>query len=128
MSRVHQRPVSGPWHRRARQAVRRSIHLRLVLLFLVLALAMTVTFIGGMQSAFSVGWSDAARPLLGDYVDRLLTEIGSPPSVERAQAIVQRLPIMMRIEGPQVQWTSHSRNGLRERWRGGRPPWDEERT
>lgn len=73
MSRVHQRPVSGPWHRRARQAVRRSIHLRLVLLFLVLALAMTVTFIGGMQSAFSVGWSDAARPLLADYVDRLMT-------------------------------------------------------
>ncbi|WP_249728854.1 hypothetical protein [Acidovorax sp. CCYZU-2555] len=90
--------------------------MRLVLLFLVLALAMTVTFIGGMQSAFSVGWSDAARPLLADYVDRLLTEIGSPPSVERAQAIVQRLPIMMRIEGPQVQWTSHSRNGLMERW------------
>lgn len=124
MSRARRQPGSGPWHCRARQAVRRSIHLRLVLLFLVLALAMTVTFIGGVQSAFSVGWRDAARPLLADYVDRLVTEIGSPPSVERAQAIVQRLPIMMRIEGPQVQWMSHPGDRPAARWRGGRGPWD----
>jgi hypothetical protein len=62
--------------------MRRSIHLRLELPCLVLALAMTVTFSGGVQSAFSVGWRDAARPLLADYVDRLVTEIGSPPSVQ----------------------------------------------
>lgn len=127
MSREGRQPASGSWHRRARQAIRRSIHLRLVLLFLVLALAMTVTFIGGVQSAFSVGWRDAARPLLADYVDRLVTEIGNPPSVERAQAIAQRLPIMLRIEGPQVQWTSHPADGQVARWRGGRGPWDDER-
>ena len=124
MSRARRPPAAARWHRRARQALRQSIHLRLVLLFLVLALAMTVTFIGGMQSAFSVGWRDAARPLLADYVDRLVTEIGSPPSVERAQAIVQRLPIMMRIEGPQVQWMSHPDDRPVARWRGGRGPWD----
>lgn len=127
MSREGRQPASGSWHRRARQAIRRSIHLRLVLLFLVLALAMTVTFIGGVQSAFTVGWRDAARPLLADYVDRLVTEIGSPPSVERAQAIAQRLPIRLRIEGPQVQWTSHPADGQVARWRGGRGPWDDER-
>ena len=126
MSRACRPPSSGPWHSRARRAVRRSIHLRLVLLFMLLALAMTVTFMGGVKSAFSVGWRDAARPLLADYVDRLASEIGSPPSVQRAQAIVQRLPIMLRIEGPQVQWTSHPADGEVARWRGGRGPWGDD--
>lgn len=96
-----------PWHRRARDAVGHSLRIRLVLLFLVLACMTTITFVGGVQKALSVGWREAARPLLMDYVDRLTNEIGSPPSVERAQAIVQRLPIHLRIEGPSVNWVSH---------------------
>lgn len=96
-----------PWHRRARDAVGHSLRIRLVLLFLVLACMTTITFVGGVQKALSVGWREAARPLLMDYVDRLSNEIGSPPSVERAQAIVQRLPIHLRIEGPSVNWVSH---------------------
>lgn len=96
-----------PWHRRARDAVGHSLRIRLVLLFLVLACMTTITFVGGVQKALSVGWREAARPLLMDYVDRLTGEIGTPPSVERAQAIVQRLPIHLRIEGPTVNWVSH---------------------
>ncbi len=96
-----------PWHRRARDAVGHSLRIRLVLLFLVLACMTTITFVGGVQKALSVGWREAARPLLMDYVDRLTGEIGTPPSVERAQAIVQRLPIHLRIEGPVVNWVSH---------------------
>ena len=81
--------------------------MRLVALFLLLALAMAATFLFGMQKAFSIGWRDAARPLVVDYVDRLAAEIGSPPSIERAQALVQRLPVAVRISGPQVNWRSH---------------------
>jgi signal transduction histidine kinase len=103
--------ASQPWHRRARLALSRSLRVRLVLMFLLFALALAGIFIGGVQKAFSVGWRDAARPLLMDYVDRLTAEItadlGRPPDVARAQAITQRLPITVRISGPQVQWTSH---------------------
>jgi signal transduction histidine kinase len=84
-----------------------SLRVRLVALFLLLALAMAATFLFGMQRALSVGWREAARPLVADYVDRLAAELGSPPSVERAQALVQRLPITVRISGPQVNWRSH---------------------
>ena len=70
----------APWHRRARQAVHRSLRLRLVLVFVLLALAMAVTFIGGVQKAVSVGWRDAARPLLVDYVDHQAREVGRPPA------------------------------------------------
>ena len=96
-----------PWHRRARHAVGYSLRIRLVLLFMALAVAVTVTFMGGVQKAVAVGWREAARPLLMDYVDRLAAEIGSPPSIERAQAIARRLPVTLRIDGPVVRWASH---------------------
>jgi len=99
-------PAQAPWHRRARQAVRRSLRVRLVLVFVLLALAMAVTFIAGVQKAVAVGWREAARPLLIDYVDHLAQEIGSPPSMERAQAITARLPISLRVSGPTVNWNS----------------------
>ena len=96
-----------PWHRRARHAVGHSLRIRLVLVFMALAVAVAVTFMGGVQKAVSVGWREAARPLLMDYVDRLAAEIGSPPSIERAQAIANRLPLTLRIDGPQIHWASH---------------------
>lgn len=95
------------WLRNARRALAHSLRVRLVALFLLLALAMAVTFFIGMQTALSMGWRDAARPLVVDYVDRLATEIGSPPRVERAQALVQRLPLSVHISGPVVNWRSN---------------------
>lgn len=77
------------------------------MLFMGLALAMSVVFVGGMQKAFSSGWREMFRPLVADYVDRLVADLGSPPTVERAQALVQRLPLSVRIDGPQLQWNSH---------------------
>lgn len=84
----------------------RSLGLKLVALFLVLALGMSLAFSLGMQRAFGEGWRGAIRPLVADYIDRLAEEVGSPPSIERAQALTQRLPITLRIDGPQVQWQS----------------------
>ena len=97
--------------------MRHSLRLRLVALFLLLALAMSASFLFGMQRAISMGWRDAVRPLAGDYVQRVLEEIGSPPSVERAQALVQRLPVSIRIRGPQVNWRSDERWDDRQHWR-----------
>jgi signal transduction histidine kinase len=76
--------------------------------FVLLALAMAAVFLGGMQRVLSVGWRDAARPLLADYVDRLAADLGTPPDVARAEALAARLPIAVRIEGPQVNWQSDS--------------------
>ena len=96
-----------PWHRRARDAVGYSLRIRLVLVFMALAVTVAVTFMGGVQKAVSLGWREAARPLLMDYVDRLAAEIGSPPDLVRAQAIANRLPVTLRIDGPRIHWASH---------------------
>ena len=91
--------------------LRRSLKLRLVVVFLLLALAVAVTFISGAKKAFSMGWREAALPLVKDYVDRLAGEItpdpqGSP-SIERAIALTQRLPVTVHIAGPHINWQSH---------------------
>ncbi|MEI8158198.1 MAG: HAMP domain-containing sensor histidine kinase [Burkholderiales bacterium] len=84
-----------------------SLRVRLVALFLLLALAMTTIFVIGMQRALSIGWRDAARPLVVDYVDKLAADMGSPPRIEAAQALVQRLPLSVHISGPLVNWRSN---------------------
>jgi len=95
------------WHRRWRTALGHSLKARLVLMFLALALGTTLIFVAGTRELFSTGWRELARPLVADYLDRLAGEIGSPPSIARAQALVQRLPVAIRISGPRVQWDSH---------------------
>lgn len=108
----------GHAHRRWRHRLGHSLRWRLVTLFLLLALAMSGAFVGGMQKAFSVGWRDAVRPLLSDYVDRLAAEIGSPPDAARAQALVARLPISVHIDGPTIRFDSHPKK-QEARWRRG---------
>lgn len=109
------------WHRRALSRWRHSLSLRLVGLFLLLALVMSATFLFGMQRAFGSGWRELVRPLVADYVDHLAADIGSPPDVARAQALVDRLPLAVQIDGPVVRWRSFSADSrlARHHGRGG---------
>jgi signal transduction histidine kinase len=89
------------------RALLASLRIRLVLLFVLMALATTAIFVAGMQRALSAGWDALLRPLVVDYVDRLAAEIGTPPDPARARALAQRLPLSVRIEGPVTQFDSH---------------------
>ncbi len=71
-----------------------SLKARLVLVFLALALGTTLLFVSATRELFSTGWRELARPLVADYLDRLAADIGSPPDLARAQALVQRLPLV----------------------------------
>lgn len=82
----------------------RSLGLRLVTLFGLLALAVGAVVIGGTERLLRFGYGGVVQPLLSDYVDRLAAEIGSPPSVEAARALEARLPVRVQIEGPSVQY------------------------
>ena len=109
---MSRQPGGRSWWRRARH----SLRVRLVMLFVLLAAALGMVFLYGVGHALSLGWRETVNPLFDDYADRLVAEIGSPPSVDKAERITQRLPLVIRIDGPQVQWAS----GQRVR-RG--PPW-----
>jgi len=102
----------------------------MVLVFLLLAAATTAVFVIGARQAFTVGWREATRPLLVDYVDRLAAEVagppGGPPSVDRARALAERLPLIVRISGPGVNWSSHpGRPGAGARSAAGGPGTDD---
>lgn len=99
---------------RWRHSMRHSLKWRLVIAFLLLALAVTGVFVFGMKRVVQTGWQDYAKPMVADYVDKLAAEIGSPPDVARAQAIVARLPLTVQIDGPQVHFNSHP--DLRRPW------------
>ena len=83
-----------------------SLGARLVGLFLVLAVAVAATFMLGMHALQRVGWHEYLRPLVTNYADTLVSEIGSPPDVDRARVLTQRLPLHIRIEGPDINWDS----------------------
>lgn len=91
------------WHQRFRH----SLKWRLVALFLLLAAGTVLVFMGGTRAALSGGFEYLVKPLVTDYVDRLTTDIGSPPDLKRAQALVEKLPISVRIDGPEIRWESH---------------------
>ncbi len=95
---------------------RHSLKWRLVTLFLLLALATTLVFLFGMQRVLQGGWQGYAKPLVADYVDKLAADIGSPPDESRAKAIVERLPLSIRIDGPQLHYDSHPEYRVPRRW------------
>lgn len=90
------------WRRRPQ-----SIKGRLVALFVLLALATTVVFMLGTQQFLQGGWQAYVKPLVADYTQHLATDLGSPPDPARVQALVQRLPLAVKITGPQVQLETH---------------------
>lgn len=103
-----------------------SLRWRLAALFVLLALATTAVFVAGTRQVFSTGWRGVALPLIADYVDRLAAEIGNPPDLARAQAITQRLPVAIRIDGPRLHWDSHpDRPRLHDHAGDGSSPRDE---
>lgn len=93
-----------------------------MVVFLLLALGLSLIFLAATQRAIDAGWRLAVAPLVADYIDRLVADIGTPPDIGRAAALTQRLPVSVRIEGPLVQWRSHPDQDDRE-WRHGDGRW-----
>ncbi len=93
--------------RHAWRGLRHSLGARLVTVFVLLALFMTFTFVAGMQAALRFGWGEYVRPLVADYADTLVAQIGTPPDIAKAEALTRRLPLRIRITGPVVNWSSH---------------------
>lgn len=88
-------------------ALQRSLSLRLVLIFLGLALVFGLGTVAALRWAYSAG---DFRPLLSGHlalhVDYVRADIGSPPRLDRALAITRRVPVDIRVIGPGVDWTS----------------------
>jgi signal transduction histidine kinase len=116
--RLHSWQAWHSWHawHTARHRWRHSLQWRLVTLFVLLALATTAVFLSGMQRVLQGGWQAYAKPLVADYVDKLAADIGSPPDQARARALVARLPLSVRIDGPELHYDSHPNERRHTHW------------
>lgn len=87
--------------------LRRSLSFRLLLIFLVLALMFVYGTFAALRWLYN---SDEIRGLISGHlslhVQYVKDDIGSPPDIDRALAITQRVPVDIRIKGPTVSWAS----------------------
>jgi signal transduction histidine kinase len=94
--------------KRMLSALRRSLFARLMLIFLVTAMALgTLKEISDALLEEERPYKQLVRGHLRTYVDYLLGELGSPPDRARARALTRDVPLDIRLEGPAGAWTSH---------------------
>jgi signal transduction histidine kinase len=87
--------------------ISRSLSARLLGIFILTALVFSVV---GRFVYLLVLDQDYLRDVVGGHIslhaDYVLNDIGSPPDIERARAITQRVPVDIRISGPGMEWSS----------------------
>jgi len=86
--------------------LRHRLGARMVLVFVLLAALSSLILVGGVRQLLDQGWRSWVQPLMSDYVDRVVQDLGSPPQIERARALTQRRPLEVSIRGPVVNWSS----------------------
>lgn len=87
--------------------ISRSLSARLLGIFILTAIVYSVV---GRFVYLLVLDQDFLREVVGAHIslhaDYVLNDIGSPPSIERARAITERVPVDIRLSGPGVDWAS----------------------
>ena len=87
----------------------RSLSLRLLAIFVVLSGLFVFGTMKAIQRFYN---SDEIRGLISGHlslhVSYVREDIGVPPSIERAIAITEKVPVDIRILGPDVDWASDS--------------------
>jgi signal transduction histidine kinase len=90
--------------------ITRSLSARMVAIFFITSM---IYGAGSLYAVRAVRNTDYIREIVGAHIalhaELVLKEIGTPPDVARAQAIVDRIPVDIRISGPGVDWASDSR-------------------
>ncbi len=85
----------------------RSLSFRLLAIFLVLGGLFVYGTFKSIQNFYN---SDEIRGLISGHlslhVQYVRDDIGSPPALDNARAITERVPVDIRISGPDVDWAS----------------------
>jgi signal transduction histidine kinase len=84
-----------------------SLSLRLLAIFLLLAVLFAWGVVAGIRWAYS---ADDLRSVISGHlslhIDYVRQDIGSPPRLDRALAITRKVPVDIHISGPGVNWSS----------------------
>ena len=101
----------------------RSLSVRLFAIFFLLG---GLFVFGAYQALIWVYNSDDIRGLISGHLSLhvyyVKQDIGTPPDIERAIAITERVPVDIRILGPDIDWSSHAEFPEMERLEFGPSP------
>ena len=93
----------------SRRKKRHSLSGKLVLLFIVMAVAFVMLVGGGIRHAFQEHFRDNVRPHITQYLEYVKADIGTPPDHGRAQQLADRLNIEIQIIDARTHWSSSGR-------------------
>ena len=86
--------------------IRHSLSLRLLLLFVVAGIVLGIVFQFMLGYAISSHIIEKGTPHLKQYFSYIQSDLGSPPSIERAKKLVAKLPIDIQISNGKASWSS----------------------
>jgi signal transduction histidine kinase len=93
--------------RKILKSIGHSLTARLLLIF---GIALSAWWFASVYAVSLFQDTDYLRRIAGAHTvlhaDYILKDIGTPPNIEKAQAIVDRIPVDIRIEGPGLSWGS----------------------
>lgn len=86
-----------------------SLIFRVLLYFVISALAVAIVLGWNFASRIKPHFENEILPNLSQYLQYLVQDIGSPPNLEKARSLTDRLQFEIRIEGVGVEWSSTPR-------------------
>ena len=90
------------------QKLRHSLSIRLILLFVFTGIIIASIEIYAVSQAIKDGFESSLKPHFKQYTSYLLEDIGTPPDLEKARQLTDKLPIEMQITGQGMRWTSRT--------------------
>ncbi len=86
-----------------------SLSLRLLGIFIITAILIIVILIGLFSTGLRSQWRRSIQPHLVQYAQYVQQDLGSPPQLERAEALARKLPVDIYIyQGSQFQFSTTS--------------------
>jgi signal transduction histidine kinase len=86
-----------------------SLSGKLILLYIVIAIAFVILVGGGIRHAFQGHFKDNIQPHITQYLEYVNADIGSPPDRARAQELAERLNLEIQIIDNKGHWSSSGR-------------------
>ncbi len=86
--------------------IKRSLFARLLLIFLLTAVAISFVIVTPVHMHFKQNLGSGFIAHINNYADYIIDDIGTPPSLVKAKAITQAVPLALHIEGPNISWSS----------------------
>jgi len=99
--------------------IRLSIFFKLILILAFAGFLINIVVSNVMRSQMGLRHQDKMKVHLLTYINYIVTDLGNPPSLKKAEEISQRLSIMIKYKSNDVSWQTHKPfpKKVHRRWR-----------